>query len=126
MKIVQGRSCCWSNIGAECNDSEQQRDDYVVHCAVIPTERPLRRSAGQGEGVKMTHAFSSFFLSRLSAERSGGPDAGIEGTITSDDDLTTARRLYRLAYAHNPDRVIMLYDRARIPARSDRPDNMPR
>ena len=55
----------------------------------------------------------------------GGPEAGIEGVITSEDDLTKARALYRLAIAHNPDRVILLCDRARILARSDRPETMP-
>jgi hypothetical protein len=54
-----------------------------------------------------------------------GPDAGIEGVITNEEDLTKARALYRLAIAHNPDRVILLCDRARILARSDRPDTMP-
>jgi hypothetical protein len=39
--------------------------------------------------------------------RPGGPGAGIEGAIASDDDLTTARAL------------------ARILARSDRPETMP-
>jgi hypothetical protein len=34
----------------------------------------------------------------------GGPGAGVEGTIASDDDLTAARRLYRAAAADNPDR----------------------
>ena len=29
--------------------------------------------------------------------RPGGPGAGIEGAIASDDDLTTARALYRRA-----------------------------
>jgi hypothetical protein len=38
----------------------------------------------------------------------GGPDHGVEGTIASDDDLTTARRLYRAAAADNPDRVVLL------------------
>lgn len=60
--------------------------------------------------------------------RAGGPDAGIEGVITSEDDLTKARALYiyRLASARNPDRVVLLCDRARILARSDRPDSRPR
>jgi hypothetical protein len=49
----------------------------------------------------------------------------IEGTIAGGDDLTTARALYRRAVASNPDRVILWADRARILARSDRPDTMP-
>jgi hypothetical protein len=65
--------------------------------------------------------------SKYSIELCGecGPDARIEGVITSEDDLTKAPALYRLAIAHNPDRVILLCDRARILARSDRPDTMP-
>jgi hypothetical protein len=55
----------------------------------------------------------------------GGPDAGVEGVIASDDDLTTARTLYRLAAAADPERVILLCDGGRILARSDRPDDMP-
>jgi hypothetical protein len=38
----------------------------------------------------------------------GGVRAGVEGVIASDDDLTTARRLYRAAAADNPDRVVLL------------------
>ena len=57
--------------------------------------------------------------------RPGGPGAGIEGAIASDDDLTTARPLYRRAVESNPDRVVLLADRARILARSDRPETMP-
>ena len=55
----------------------------------------------------------------------GGAGAGVEGTIASDDDLATARRLYRAGAADNPDRVVLLCDRARILARSDRRDHMP-
>jgi hypothetical protein len=49
----------------------------------------------------------------------GGPGAGIEGVIASDDDLTKARALYRRAVAR------LLADRARILARSDQADTMP-
>jgi hypothetical protein len=55
----------------------------------------------------------------------GGPNAGLEGVITSDDDLTTARELYRLAAAADPERVILLCDGGRILARSDHTDTMP-
>jgi hypothetical protein len=57
--------------------------------------------------------------------REGGPGYGVAGVITSDDDLTTARALYRLAVKHNLDRVVLLCDGARILARSDRTDDMP-
>ena len=51
--------------------------------------------------------------------------AGIEGVIASDDDVTAARALYRRAVEGNPDRIVLLADRARILARSDRPETMP-
>jgi hypothetical protein len=55
----------------------------------------------------------------------GGPYAGIEGVIASDDDLSAARRLYRSAAAANAERVVILCDGGRILGRSDRPDSMP-
>jgi hypothetical protein len=55
----------------------------------------------------------------------GGPYAGIEGVIASDDNLSAARRPYRSAAASNPERFVVLCDGGRILARSDRPDTMP-
>jgi hypothetical protein len=46
-------------------------------------------------------------------------------TIELCDDLTTARKLYRLAAAADPERVILLCDGGRILARSDQTDTMP-
>ena len=56
--------------------------------------------------------------------RPGGYGAGVEGVIASEDNLGTARALYRYAIANHPDRVVLLCDRARVLARSDRPDTM--
>ena len=58
--------------------------------------------------------------------RPGGFRAGVEGVIASEDDLSMARALYQYAVANNRDRLVLLCDRARILARSDRPDSMPR
>lgn len=58
--------------------------------------------------------------------RQGGPDFGVERVLEDADDLTTARGLYRSWALRSPGRVILLCDRARILARSDRPDQMPR
>lgn len=55
----------------------------------------------------------------------GGPYNGIEGALDSDDDLATARQLYRAAAADNPGRVVLLCQSGHILARSDEPDNMP-
>jgi hypothetical protein len=57
--------------------------------------------------------------------RPGGPDSGIEAVLGRRDDLTAARTLYRLFVAQNPQRVVLLCDKARVLARSDRPDTMP-
>jgi hypothetical protein len=55
----------------------------------------------------------------------GGPGKGIEGVITSDDDLTAARNLYRHAAVANPGRVVLLCEGECILARSDRADTTP-
>jgi hypothetical protein len=57
--------------------------------------------------------------------RPGGEGAGIERVFERQDDLITARNLYRTIAKEYPDRVVMLCDRARVLARSDRPDTMP-
>jgi hypothetical protein len=56
----------------------------------------------------------------------GGFRAGIERVLASRDDLTTARALYRTAAFTYPQRVVLLCDKARVLARSDRPDTMGR
>jgi hypothetical protein len=55
----------------------------------------------------------------------GGPGKGIEGVITSDNDLTAARNLYRHAAVANPGRVVLLCEGECILARSDRADTTP-
>jgi hypothetical protein len=56
----------------------------------------------------------------------GGFPAGIERILAWRDDLTTARALYRTAAFTYPQRVVLLCDKARVLARSDRPDTMGR
>jgi hypothetical protein len=55
----------------------------------------------------------------------GGVRVGVEGIIASDDDLTTARKLYRAAAHSNPGREVLFCHGGEILARSDRPDDMP-
>ena len=57
--------------------------------------------------------------------REGGEGNGLERVLGSDDDLTTARRFYKLLVDEYPGRLVMLCDRARILARSDRSETMP-
>jgi hypothetical protein len=57
--------------------------------------------------------------------RDGGESKGIEAVLASDDRLKIARTLYRAMCGQYPGRLIMLCERARVLARSDRPDEMP-
>jgi hypothetical protein len=53
--------------------------------------------------------------------REGGEGAGIERTLARHDDLAVSRALYRVHVKDNPGRLVMLCERARVLARSDRP-----
>ncbi len=57
--------------------------------------------------------------------RDGGEGAGIEAVLVRHDSLSTARALYKAAILKHPGRLVMLCDRARVLARSDRPETMP-
>jgi hypothetical protein len=56
----------------------------------------------------------------------GGVGAGLECVLDSDDRLDAARALYWRTVMKHPGRLVMLCDRARVLARSDRPNMMPR
>jgi hypothetical protein len=57
--------------------------------------------------------------------RAGGEGAGIESILMRHDSLTVARTLYKVAALNCSERLIMFCDRARVLARSDRPETMP-
>ena len=57
--------------------------------------------------------------------RDGGEGAGIEKILIRHDRLTVARALYKVAALNCSERLIMLCDRARVMARSNRPETMP-
>ena len=54
------------------------------------------------------------------------PDGGIEEILDRHADLKIARSIYRTCVEGHPGRLIMLCDGARVLARSDRPETMPR
>ena len=54
--------------------------------------------------------------------RDGGEGAGIESTLVRHDSLAVARALYKATVLNRPERLIMLCDRTRVLARSDRPE----
>ena len=54
----------------------------------------------------------------------GGDGAGIEEVLDRHDNLTVARSIYRTRVEQYPGRLVMLCDRARILARSDRPETI--
>jgi len=51
--------------------------------------------------------------------------AGIERVLARHENLHTARAPYKAGVSDNPGQLIMLCDRARVLARSDRPETMP-
>ena len=55
----------------------------------------------------------------------GGEGKGVEAMLDSDDRLDHARALYQRAVMRYRGRLIMLCDRARVLARSDRPGTIP-
>jgi hypothetical protein len=57
--------------------------------------------------------------------RDGGEGTGIEKILVRHDSLTVARALYKVAALKCSERLIMLCDRARVLARSERPENIP-
>ena len=57
--------------------------------------------------------------------RDGGEGAGIEKVLVRHDSLTATRVLYKAVVLNYAERLIMLCDRARVLARSDRPETMP-
>jgi hypothetical protein len=57
--------------------------------------------------------------------REGNEGAGQEEIVDRHDNLTVARAIYRGRVSQYPSRLVMLRDRARILARSDRPETMP-
>ena len=57
--------------------------------------------------------------------KEGGEGTGQEEIIDRHDNLTVARAIDRGRVSQYPGRLVMLCDRARILARSDRPETMP-
>jgi hypothetical protein len=56
--------------------------------------------------------------------RQGGESAGIERVLVRHENLQTARALFWVHVKDNPGRLVMLCDRARVLARSDRTGTM--
>ena len=54
-----------------------------------------------------------------------GEGAGLDEILDRHDNLTIARAIYRGRVSQYPGRLVMLCDRARVLARSDRPETMP-
>jgi hypothetical protein len=55
----------------------------------------------------------------------GAEGAGVEQVLHRYDKLSIARAFFKAKIKEYPGRLIMLCDRARVLARSDRPETMP-
>jgi hypothetical protein len=85
---------------------------------------PLTRFAA-GRGARYRRASRMEGKYSIDLFRVGGEGAGIEGVLACHDSLAVARSLYKAAVLKHPDRLVILCDRARVLARSDRPETMP-
>jgi hypothetical protein len=63
------------------------------------------------------------YLVELFKDGAGNP--GQEEIVDRHDNLTVARAIYRGRVSQYPGRMVRLRDRARVLARSDRPETMP-
>lgn len=86
--------------------------------ASLPNESMAKAESGRGivpetEGKYSVELFKD------------GEGAGQEEIVDRHDNLTVARAIYRGRVAQYPGRRVMLCDRARVLARSDRPETMP-
>jgi hypothetical protein len=57
--------------------------------------------------------------------KEGGEGAGQEEIVDRHDNLIVARAIYRGRVSQYPERLVKLRNRARVLARSDRPETMP-
>ena len=57
--------------------------------------------------------------------KEGGEGTGQEEIVDRHNNLTVARAIYRGRGSQYPGRLVRLWDRARVLARSDRPETMP-
>ena len=54
----------------------------------------------------------------------GGEDAGVETVLSRYQSLPVARAQFKATLQEYPERLVILRDRARVRARSDRPETM--
>jgi hypothetical protein len=66
-----------------------------------------------------------FFLSVWRWQNSPGKYPIRQNIVERNDNLTVARTIYRGRVSQYPGRLVMLCDRARVLARSGRPETMP-
>jgi hypothetical protein len=80
---------------------------------------PAARESGKGIVSETKGKYS------VELFKEGGEGAGQEEIVDQHDNLTVARAIYRGRVLQYPGRLVMLCDRARVLARSDRPETMP-
>ena len=118
-----------------------QNAGYISSCSLCPssgsdrTEYWLGESTGgrfgglpQNTGcarVEKRHRVETKGKYSVELFKEGGEGAGQEEIVDQHDNLTVARAIYRGRVSQYPTRLVMLRDRARVLARSDRPETMP-
>ncbi len=85
--------------------------------------RPANVHSNEGDESRQNFCMGGRYSIELFRE--GGEGAGVDQVLASYENLTIARAYLRANINKFPGRLVMLCDRARVLARSDRPETMP-
>jgi hypothetical protein len=87
--------------------------------AALQNESAVSAESGRGivSGTEGKYSVELF--------KEGGEGAGQEAIVDRHNNLTVAGAIYRGPVSQYPGGLVMLCDRARVLARSDRPETMP-
>jgi hypothetical protein len=102
----------------------RKKDDIISSTGRewMPRARLRFRTATHSMERRPTKPLSTTNRYAVELFREASMGSGIEAVLGRESNLKTAFVLYNLMVAHYPGRLIMLCDRARVLARSDRPD----
>ena len=95
------------------------RTSLAIRLVTQTAHKTTRVIVKSGKGIVSQGKYS------IELFKAGGKGAGQEEIVDRHDNLTVARAIYRGRVSQYPGRLVKLRDRARILARSDRPETMP-
>jgi hypothetical protein len=106
-------------VARSCARRPPHKSDTIVACILC------RGPSDDGQPFESERGVVSEGKYSVELFKEGGEGAGMEEIVDRHDNLTVARAIYRGRVSQYPGRLVMLCDRARVLARSDRPETMP-